>query len=57
MSKDRELADLVRGEGATFCSYMAILLPCLHMVEGARKHWDLYIRALIGFTRAPTLMT
>ena len=42
MSKDRELADLVRGEGQLSGSYMAILLPCLHMVEGAREApWDL----------------
>lgn len=37
MSKDRELADLVRGEGQLTGSYMAILLPYPHMVEGARE--------------------
>ena len=37
MSKDRELADLVRGKGQLTGSYMAILLPYPHMVEGARE--------------------
>lgn len=42
MSKDRELADLVRGEGHFLVHTWPSSWTCLHMVEGAREApWDL----------------